>query len=223
MGAVTCVQALMLLRLPSQGCQPCTALIKTCEPPATATTNSFWLPARLRGNSVDRMPSSLGSCFMRHVRQVEFPTKTINSVDCGGFEVAYTFFKVIYKLAYPSNTNSVVSIEDGTIHGWDHQSVPDGYYDGQYFKLMSSNLSFFEVTTGLHSTKDRPIDSMVIEKISVRQDSLLAWIEEQVPQCGYCQSGQIMQAATLLANNKNPSMIFKRVSEKLISFSMDPM
>ncbi len=32
-----------------------------------------------------------------------------------------------------------------------------------------------------------------------------AWIAEQVPQCGYCQSGQIMQAAALLARNKNPS------------------
>jgi len=32
-----------------------------------------------------------------------------------------------------------------------------------------------------------------------------AWIDMQVPQCGYCQSGQIMQAATLLAANKNPS------------------
>jgi len=32
-----------------------------------------------------------------------------------------------------------------------------------------------------------------------------AWIAEQVPQCGYCQSGQIMQAATLLASNPNPS------------------
>ena len=32
-----------------------------------------------------------------------------------------------------------------------------------------------------------------------------AWIAEQVPQCGYCQSGQIMQAAELLANNKHPS------------------
>ena len=29
-----------------------------------------------------------------------------------------------------------------------------------------------------------------------------AWIAEQVPQCGYCQSGQIMQAAALLARNK---------------------
>jgi len=32
-----------------------------------------------------------------------------------------------------------------------------------------------------------------------------AWIAEQVPQCGYCQSGQIMQAAALLAKNRNPS------------------
>jgi len=32
-----------------------------------------------------------------------------------------------------------------------------------------------------------------------------AWIEHQVPQCGYCQSGQIMQAAALLAVNPSPS------------------
>lgn len=32
-----------------------------------------------------------------------------------------------------------------------------------------------------------------------------AWVEEQVPQCGYCQSGQIMQAAYLLGNNPDPS------------------
>jgi isoquinoline 1-oxidoreductase alpha subunit len=32
-----------------------------------------------------------------------------------------------------------------------------------------------------------------------------AWIEEQVPQCGYCQSGQIMQAAELLAKNRKPT------------------
>ena len=32
-----------------------------------------------------------------------------------------------------------------------------------------------------------------------------AWIEHQVPQCGYCQSGQIMQAATLLAKNAAPT------------------
>lgn len=31
-----------------------------------------------------------------------------------------------------------------------------------------------------------------------------AWIEEQVPQCGYCQSGQIMSAVALLKSNPNP-------------------
>ncbi|MEM7368312.1 MAG: (2Fe-2S)-binding protein [Bacteroidota bacterium] len=32
-----------------------------------------------------------------------------------------------------------------------------------------------------------------------------AWIEEQVPQCGYCQSGQIMSAVALLAENPSPT------------------
>jgi len=32
-----------------------------------------------------------------------------------------------------------------------------------------------------------------------------AWIEEQVAQCGYCQPGQMMSAAVLLASNKSPS------------------
>jgi isoquinoline 1-oxidoreductase alpha subunit len=32
-----------------------------------------------------------------------------------------------------------------------------------------------------------------------------AWIAEDVPQCGYCQSGQIMQAAALLAKTPHPS------------------
>lgn len=31
-----------------------------------------------------------------------------------------------------------------------------------------------------------------------------AWVDEQVPQCGYCQSGQIMSAAALLASNPAP-------------------
>ncbi|HMC57902.1 MAG TPA: (2Fe-2S)-binding protein, partial [Candidatus Solibacter sp.] len=33
----------------------------------------------------------------------------------------------------------------------------------------------------------------------------MAWIEEDVPQCGYCQSGQIMTAAALLAKSANPT------------------
>jgi aerobic-type carbon monoxide dehydrogenase small subunit (CoxS/CutS family) len=33
----------------------------------------------------------------------------------------------------------------------------------------------------------------------------LAWVEQDVPQCGYCQSGQIMSAADLLQRNPHPS------------------
>jgi isoquinoline 1-oxidoreductase subunit alpha len=32
-----------------------------------------------------------------------------------------------------------------------------------------------------------------------------AWIDQQVPQCGYCQSGQLMEAAALLSKNPHPS------------------
>jgi aerobic-type carbon monoxide dehydrogenase small subunit (CoxS/CutS family) len=50
-----------------------------------------------------------------------------------------------------------------------------------------------KITTieGLHPKGEHPLQ--------------VAWIAEQVPQCGYCQSGQIMQAAALLARNPNPS------------------
>jgi isoquinoline 1-oxidoreductase subunit alpha len=46
-----------------------------------------------------------------------------------------------------------------------------------------------------------------IEGLSANGDHPLqkAWVEEQTPQCGYCQSGQIMTAAALLAKNKKPT------------------
>lgn len=44
---------------------------------------------------------------------------------------------------------------------------------------------------GLSAVSDHPVQ--------------LAWIAEDVPQCGYCQSGQIMQAAALLAETPQPS------------------
>ena len=46
-----------------------------------------------------------------------------------------------------------------------------------------------------------------IEGLSAKGDHPLqkAWIAEQVPQCGYCQSGMIMAAAALLARNPQPS------------------
>ena len=44
-----------------------------------------------------------------------------------------------------------------------------------------------------------------IEGLAESHPVVKAWIKEQVPQCGYCQSGQIMQAAALLAGEANPS------------------
>jgi len=46
-----------------------------------------------------------------------------------------------------------------------------------------------------------------IEGLSPASDHPLqkAWVAEQAPQCGYCQSGQIMKAAELLARNPKPS------------------
>jgi isoquinoline 1-oxidoreductase alpha subunit len=46
-----------------------------------------------------------------------------------------------------------------------------------------------------------------IESLSTDNSSAIqkAWIAEQVPQCGYCQSGQIMAAAAFLRKNANPS------------------
>ena len=46
-----------------------------------------------------------------------------------------------------------------------------------------------------------------IEGLSPAGDHPLqkAWVAEQVPQCGYCQSGQIMSATALLSSNKRPT------------------
>ncbi|MCM4161127.1 (2Fe-2S)-binding protein [Antarcticibacterium flavum] len=50
-----------------------------------------------------------------------------------------------------------------------------------------------EVTTieGLSENGDHPVQ--------------MAWLEHDVPQCGYCQAGQIMSASALLKSNPNPS------------------
>jgi len=51
-------------------------------------------------------------------------------------------------------------------------------------------------------------DVRTIEGISTQREGRAlqaAWIEEDVPQCGYCQSGQIMAAAALLKQRENPS------------------
>jgi isoquinoline 1-oxidoreductase subunit alpha len=44
-----------------------------------------------------------------------------------------------------------------------------------------------------------------IEGLPENHPVKVAWIKEQVPQCGYCQPGQIMQAAAMLAEKPNPT------------------
>jgi isoquinoline 1-oxidoreductase alpha subunit len=51
--------------------------------------------------------------------------------------------------------------------------------------------SFVTTIEGLSDNRDHPVQK--------------AWLEKQVPQCGYCQSGMIMAAAALLKSNPNPS------------------
>lgn len=54
--------------------------------------------------------------------------------------------------------------------------------------LAGKNITTIE---GLSETGDHPVQ--------------VAWLENDVPQCGYCQSGQIMSAAALLVQNASPS------------------
>jgi isoquinoline 1-oxidoreductase alpha subunit len=60
-------------------------------------------------------------------------------------------------------------------------------------------------TTRISAVGDRKITT--IEGLSThgRHRAQLAWIEEQVPQCGYCQVGMIMTSAALLAKNSAPT------------------
>ena len=60
-------------------------------------------------------------------------------------------------------------------------------------------------STPLGEVKGKQVTT--IEGLSAKGDHPLqkAWVAEQVPQCGYCQSGQIMSAAALLKKNKAPT------------------
>jgi isoquinoline 1-oxidoreductase alpha subunit len=51
------------------------------------------------------------------------------------------------------------------------------------------------------------VDKKIITIEGVEDDNLVkkAWIDEDVPQCGYCQPGQIMQAISFLSENPHPT------------------
>jgi isoquinoline 1-oxidoreductase alpha subunit len=70
------------------------------------------------------------------------------------------------------------------------------HLDGQPIRACLTPISTIgkgKVTTieGLSQNGDHPVQQ--------------AWLKHNVPQCGYCQSGQIMSAAALLQNNANPN------------------
>lgn len=70
------------------------------------------------------------------------------------------------------------------------------HVDGKAARSCSTPISSIEgkkITTieGLSDDASHPVQQ--------------AWIEHDVPQCGYCQAGQIMSASALLNGNKNPS------------------
>ena len=59
--------------------------------------------------------------------------------------------------------------------------------------------------TPVSSVSDRNVTTIEGLSPDHRHPLQKAWLAEQVPQCGYCQSGQIMIAAALLARTKTPS------------------
>ena len=59
-----------------------------------------------------------------------------------------------------------------------------------------------QVTLGDVDGEITTIEGLATTDMTILQQS---WIDHQVAQCGYCQSGQLMQAASLLADNPNPS------------------
>ena len=71
------------------------------------------------------------------------------------------------------------------------------HLDGQPIRSCSTPISMLKSSNKITT----------IEGISVNTDHVVqkAWIEAQVPQCGYCQSGQIMSAVALLKEKSTPT------------------
>ena len=70
-------------------------------------------------------------------------------------------------------------------------------YEGQAMRSCSLPVSAAE------GKKIETIESL--EKSGQLSKIQKAWVEKQVPQCGYCQSGMVMATTALLRNNPNPS------------------
>jgi isoquinoline 1-oxidoreductase alpha subunit len=69
--------------------------------------------------------------------------------------------------------------------------------NGQPIRSCSTPVSTLKATDKIVTIEGLSVD--------VTHPVQQAWIEAQVPQCGYCQSGQVLAASALLASNPNPS------------------
>lgn len=58
---------------------------------------------------------------------------------------------------------------------------------------------------GVQSAIDKNIETIEGVEATPFRSLQQAWIDQQVPQCGYCQSGQLMNAIGLLKSNPNPT------------------
>ena len=70
---------------------------------------------------------------------------------------------------------------------------------------MSTAIALSPVSRQISAVAGRHVTT--IEGLSAHSDHPVqkAWLAERVPQCGYCQSGQIMSAADLLKHNPHPN------------------
>lgn len=59
--------------------------------------------------------------------------------------------------------------------------------------------------SAIEGTEITTIEGLATNAAAVLAPVQQAWIDHQVPQCGYCQSGMIMAVSSLLASNPNPS------------------
>lgn len=118
----------------------------------------------------------------------------------------------IYKLTINGNAHQV-DVDPATPLLWvlrDHLNMPGTKYScgvGQCgaCTVHVDNTAVRSCLLTVSRVRDRAVTT--IEGLSDNGDHPLqkAWLEHDVAQCGYCQSGQIMSAAALLESNPNPS------------------
>jgi isoquinoline 1-oxidoreductase alpha subunit len=117
-----------------------------------------------------------------------------------------------------------------TVNGVE-RSVPEGWRDETLLDTLRERLGLvgakYSCGAGLCGACTVHVDGVAVTSCTVRTRDVAgasvrtveglaqpggrlhplqqAWIDERVPQCGYCQSGQLMQAAALLARNPRPN------------------